>query len=108
MQRLARAGEGAHGFGLQAFLLGEDLVHLGLEAHQVAAAAGNDIDHGLARGVGGAEGILVGVDVDALVGIGEVRPHPLGHGEMRLGEDGHGGQRGGARGIAEEGTTRKT
>jgi hypothetical protein len=47
-------------------------VEVFFHAHQVAAAAGNDIDHGLARSLAGAERILVGVDVDALVGIGEV------------------------------------
>ena len=67
---------------------------------QVAPAARNDVDHRLARGFGGPHGVLIGVDVDALVGVGEVGAR--GEREMRLGKDGQAGQRGGAGGIAEE------
>ena len=106
MQGIAGAGEGADVFGGEAFLFGEDFFNLALEVHQVAAAAGNDVDDGLASGIGGSEGILIGVDVDALVGVSEVGP--LSIGEVCLGEDGHGGQRGCACGVAEEGTARET
>ena len=43
-----------------------------LPSQQVAPAAGNDVDHRLARGFAGTHGVLVGVDVDAVVGIAEM------------------------------------
>jgi hypothetical protein len=100
VERLAGAGKRHHRLGIEALHLGEGRGQVFLHVHQVAAATGNDVDHGLARGVAGAEGVLIGVDVNALVGIGEVGT--LGQREMGFGEDGHAGQGGGAGGKAEE------
>ena len=72
VQGLRRAGKGNHGLRIEAFLLGEDFGRLVFQLEEVAATAGNDVDHGLARAVRGAHGILIGVDVYALVGIAEM------------------------------------
>ena len=100
VERIARAGVRHDPVGIEAFLFGEDLDGLGFERHQVAAAAGNDVDHRFAGGFAGTHGVLVGVDVDAAVGIGEGGPG--GPGQMGLG-DGHGGKRRCAGGETEEG-----
>ena len=101
MQRLAGAGKGHHGLGIEAFLLGEDLGQVLFHIEQVAAAPGNDVDHGLARGFAGSQGILVGVDVDALVGIGEMGRCGVARGAASV-RMRHAGQCGGAGGKAEE------
>ena len=80
-----------HRLDAQAFLLGEDLGQLLFTGEQVAPAARNDVDHRLARGFRGPHGVLVGVDVDAFVGVGELGT--FGVCEMRLGEDRQAGQR---------------
>jgi hypothetical protein len=100
VERLAGAGEGHYGIGAQTLLFRKGAGEVVFHSHQVASTAGNDIDHGLARCVARSEGILVGVNMNAFVGIGEMGA--LGHRQVGFGEDGHGGQGGGAGGEAEE------
>ena len=75
-------------------MLGEGLGQVLFHVELVAAALGDDVDDRLARGFARVRGILVGVDVNALVGIGEFGT--LRQGQTGFGEDGHAGQGRGA------------
>ncbi len=62
MQRLARPGEDAQVFRLQALHLGERFHEFFLQPVGIAAALRRHVHDGLARGVAGSERVFVGVD----------------------------------------------
>src|SRR5581483_6407788 len=92
MQRLAGSGERENATGIEAFLGGEDLGQVFAKVILVASAAGNDVDHGLTRTVGGPERILVGVDVDGFGIVVAVGSWPRCQSKMAFGENGQTGK----------------
>jgi len=90
VQRLTGTRKGHYRLRIEPFDPREGFREILLHGELIAPAFGNDVGDGLTRCLAGAKGVFVGVDVNALIGIGKL-------GTLRIGEagfrkNGHAGQ----------------
>src|ERR1700761_9172257 len=104
MQRIAGSRKDLDRIRIEPLHLGERLRKIHLHIEKVTPSTGDDVDDGLPRVLRWAHRILIGVYVDALIGISKLGA--LGQCEVRFGQDGQRSQRGCTSGETEKGAAR--